>query len=656
MRPHLLAGFFTLDPAAILAAQDRLADPDEPARARVVRSSELPFGPGHAREGLWSTQLFGPAEARDPDAWGVVLLPRPVLHPGLVATIGEVLGLSVSAVRAIAEMRAWLDPAGRVRTPPGHPGVDAPLATTLYDWPPYPRDERLERLEAAGQIAEYTTYLASLRAAQGIDPAALAGDDKSWEDEARANTGPEALAEALAARGGIELAGRLMVTRVPVPPVTERPLERRPGGVMVAGARSGGLLEVIDAARVFARLLELDAPGIVVAHHHRKLQTALQEALAAWGCGPAPEPDHAEARSQAGSGPWAVPLWPIPESHADLVRARGLAFVSEGRAVLDLAPISFEIDLRSGAVVRAWPSAGLSLMTCLEGHILYSSGHSWAFSCFDLARGAWHTGPLPACVPFVFEELQEVSFVIETATLRRHRLTAVGDYPVDLRLSPCARYLMARDKHDDGAVYRFDGELQFPLQLYRADAPVMWPEGQLRPPTEDEYDALVESAWDEAALNALVLCEARDIWRRVQDGGVVEGTTTLFKLPTRILAAAFDRAGDELLVADEQQLWHIGLGPEPRLRARFDLRPLHALLLGPAGRSRPRADALNAALCRFGSLPAVAGAPEVELAALNLASTFDAPRLLGKRRARTLAAHARKAAEVRVLPRLWPPA
>ncbi|PCC73729.1 hypothetical protein SAMN02745121_06847 [Nannocystis exedens] len=654
VRPHPLAGFFTADAAAILSALDRLAAADEPARGRVVRAGPVPFLPGMptAREGLWSEPYFGPSEARDPAAWGVVELPQPVLHPGLAPAIAAALGLREREVRAVAEMTAWIDAEGRTCTPPGHPGVDAPLDTWLHEWPPYPRDEELERLEAAADPG-YRTRLAALYAARGIDAEAVARDDRSWQDEAYANTGPEALLARLSARLGPEAAARLMVWRVPVPPVDERPLERRPGGVLVAGARSGGLAALIDAAGRQARIVELGAPTIIEHHGLLVVQRALQAVLAAWGAIEAAEPTVAAGLPAAGGGPTEVPVWPVPTTHAELAAPRGLAFVAPGRAVLALATATFEVDLTTGALPRWWPSAGLSLMTCLAGYVLYAAG--WRFCCFEPARGRWTRGALPACVPFVFAELQEVAFVIETASWRWHKLDALGDYPVDLRISPCARYLAARDKHGDGAVYRFDGELQLPLELPSQQAPVMWPEGQLREPTTRESDRLEDSAWGDAGLQALVLCEARDAWRRVQDGGVVEGARVLFRVPFALTAAAFDRAGREVLLAGEAELWHLALDPEPRLLARFDLRPLRALVLGPEGRSRPRPDALNAALCRHGTLLGVGDVEAAELARLNTASTFDEPKPLGLRRARTLAALARGVKRARKLPRLWPP-
>ncbi|WAS92942.1 hypothetical protein [Nannocystis punicea] len=649
MRSNPLAGFFTADAAAILGAQDRLAAADEPARARVVRPSPVPFLPGMraAPEGLWSEPYFGPVEARDPAAWGVIELPRPVVHPGLVPAIAGVLGLRASEVWAVAEVRAWIDAEGRVRTPPGHPGVDGPYDTWLHEWPPHRFNEAMFRLEAEGDPT-YGTRLAQWYAEKGIDAEAVVRDDESWRDEANANTGPAGLLGRLSARLGEEAAGRLFVRHVPVPPVPERPLERRPGGVFVAGARSGSLAALIDEAVYMQRMIEA-SPGLIGEHYHLLLvQRALRSVLAAWGAAEAPE-TFAAALPEAG-GPTEVPLWPLPETHAELATPRTLAFVGPGRAVLDLRTASFEVDLTTGALARWWPSAGLTLMTWLEGHLIYFGGP--AVSCFELARGRWTRGALPACVPYTFEEVEKLTFVIETATRRRHRLTVVAE-TVDLRVSPCARYRASRA--GEGAVFRFDGEPQLPLELESESAPVMWPEGQLREPSERESSRLEETAWCDAGLHALVLCEARDAFRRVQDGGVVEGTRVLFRVPFAISAAAFDPAGGEVLLAGEAELWHVALDPEPRLLTRFDLRPLRAMMLGPEGRARPRADALNAALCRHGTLLGVGDVDEAELARLDTASTFDEAKPLGLRRARTLAAHAQQVEQAHELPRLRVP-
>lgn len=637
-----LAGFYSQDVEAISAALERVSSPDEPARGREVESVDVPFAPGirwHPR-GLWSRDWFGPPEGLDPEAWATIRLPVFALHPALDAAIGAALDLSAAEVRAVAEARAWLGADGRARVPPGHPGVAAPLRTSLFDWPPEPTyatevDARIRY--KIPETQDFSEWLEAWKRAQGVDLEAVRADDGAWKAEAEERCGPEAIAQELMRRGGRELVERRMVGRVPVPPLGERPLEPRPGGVSVAGARSEALAELWRSAKMLARLMELNTPPVFVRAHRDAMQARLDAALAAWGAAPAPIFAREEDLPEAGGPPPTEPRWPIPGYHAELGCVQGLAFVDARRALVDYRTVTFELDLHTGAVVRSWRSAAFHLLACLEGQALYTGHETWAFSSMEVATGAWRVGPLPACVPFAFAEAYEVSYVIDLATRRCHRLNAVGDYPTGLRVSPCARYLMAADKEGSGAVYRFDGELQFPLEVRWTDAPVLWRDRPPRPATGAEDDRLANRVWDDGVL-AIALCERRDLWRRVQENGLVDGVVIQCRFDLPVTAAAFDRAGESLLLAGDDELQLIALEPTPRLLARLDLRGLSQQLLGASPRSRPRADALNAVLCRYGTLVAAAGASLAELADLNVASTYDEPQRLGLRRARRLAA------------------
>jgi hypothetical protein len=159
-------------------------------------------------------------------------------------------------------------------------------------------------------------------------------------------------------------------------------------------------------------------------------------------------------------------------------------------------------------------------------------------------------------------------------------------------------------------------------------------------PTEKEEWKLSEQASEE--LHAFALCEARDTWRRVQEGGFVEGIEFVFRFSAPIECAGFDSDAKEILIAGADTLFRVELEPAPRVRSRLDLRPFAALFVGnvPA-RKRPRPDALNALLYRYGTLAAAANAPVDEIAKLNVASSFDEPRLVGRERARRLADVAR---------------
>jgi hypothetical protein len=656
-----LAGFYADDPSAVAAALAYLADPSAPERERKIVNAEVPYAPeGRVpADGLWSESLFGAQSARDPGAWAVIELPVPIFHPGVAPRIATALGLTEAEATAVARERAWLADDGSVRVPPGHPGVSAPLDVKVFDWPPEPGYPTAEMAIAALGLpdeAAYDLWLTEWYRERGIDRAVLLADTKSWEKEAEERTGAPALMKAVAARHqeGAAEAERLFVRYVPVPPVTERPLERRPGGFFVAGAKSRALADLLYRATRLRQLIELDAPPIIVRHERASVEVALEAALAAMAGRAPPVVEPYEGELTSSGEPPDAPRWPVPKLHNDLTEVRGVALQGARRALVDFATATVEIDLETGAILRQWRSPSFALVASLaragEGPLaLYIGGDAWDFSCFDMAASKWLTGPLPPEVPFVFLEVHEVSYLIEVATRRVSRLTDIGDYPTRLLVSPCGRYLFATDKHGEAAVFSADGERQFPIESARGSPLVLYPDGALKLPTYPMELKLDRR--EEEGLAAFALCEAKDVWRRVQDSGMVEGTKLIFRFAKAVSAACFNRGASEVLVAGEKELLHVSLDPTPRVLARLDLRPLDALFVGEGPpRSRPKPDALNALLYKYGTLPAARGASLDELAARSVASIFDEAKPLGKKRAERLLVSARGASFVSAIP------
>jgi hypothetical protein len=647
-----LAGFFTNDPDAVAAALAYLDDPSAAPRGRKVMNADVPFAPGvrTERSGLWSEELFGPKDARDPEAWAVIELPAPILHPALAARVASALGLTEREVIAVVGGRAWITEDGRTSVPPGHPGVEAPLDTTISNWPPAPSFATLEMWRSQlGLPADppYEPWLAEWYRARSIDQAAVTADDEKWKDDAEARTGIDALLEALRAKLGSERAEQLVVRRIPVPPVTERPLEPRPGGFYAVGDRSRVLADLLLRAQRTARLIELSAPPVIIRSERRAVQALFEDALAVWSGTERPVISLYEG--DLGCSAERPPRWPIPTYHAELTSVGGLAFVDGRRALVDFSTATFEIDLETGAILQQWCSGGRSLLASLGDNLaLYTGEGAWDFSCFDRATGTWLTGPLPPEVPFVFHEYFEQALLIEVATRRIHRLTDVGDYPTGIRLSPCCRYLFATDKHGGAAVFRADGERQFPIELNSYDVPVLWPDGTMKMPS-DSLRWRLEGRGEEG-LSAFALCESQGTWRRVQAGQLVEGIEPRFRFAVLVEAACFDRDAKTLLIAGGDELSLIALDPEPRVVRRLDLRPLYSLFLGNVPpRERPRPDALSALLYQYGTLAAAAGASIDTIAALNTASSFDEPLPIGVKRARRLSAVARGVSSVSAL-------
>lgn len=656
MNPNPLAGFFSEDPDAVAAALARLASPDAPERERRIEGADVPFAPGvHVRKnGLWSTDLFGPEGARDPDAWAVIELPTPFFHPALGARIAGALGLTEPEVIAIVHRRAWLTEDGRARVPPGHPGVSSTLTTELSDWPPNPGFPTVETWRARLKLpddAAYEPWLAEWYRERGIDQAAFTAAGDAWKEEAEARTGIDTLLSALAEKLGPDEAEKLVLRRVPAPPVTERPLERRPGGFFATGARSRALADIVHRSARAHRLIELNAPPVIVSYERGVIQRMIEGALAVWSGRRAEDLSRYEDDIVADGEPPAAPTWPVPEQRSALTCVRGVALADARRALVDFPTATFEVDLETGAVLRRWRSPGRALLACLSGRFaLYTGAMAWDFGCFDMDAGAWVKGPLPPEVPFVFLELHEQSFLVEVATRRVHHLDEIGDYPTRLLISPCGRYLFATDKHGSAAVFRADGETQFPVELYDRTVPVLWPSGKLKAATARQEQNLSDRWGDE--LTAFALCEARDTWRRVQASGFVEGFDLKFRFACSIEAACFNRDATEILAVGKNELFRVALDPEPRLCERLDLRPLSSLFVGAPPGKRPKAEALNALLFKYGTLTEAARAPVSEIAALNTACAYDEPQILGPKKAKRLLEAARRVNEVSALPRI----
>ncbi len=581
----MFASFFGSEPGAALTAQRCLSAPCA-ARERSIVPSEAPFTASSrlSGRGLWSEAFFGPRASRDPEAWGVIELPVPLLHPAIVEPIAVALGLSTADVVALATERAWLGSDGVVQVPPGHPGVASPLDTTVFEWPPEPAYPTVELWRTALNLregAEYAPWLEAWERDRGFDSAAyvIAGD--AWREDAENATGTETLLRALVERVGAHEAECLLVHRVPVPPVTARPLEERVGGFIGVGARDVCFSALADRAGRLARLLELEAPPIIVRSEKRALTEAFERLLQVWLGEDGPPPPLHEDPCVCEGPPAAEPRLMFDEG-TDLTGVRGIAFMGEGKALIDFATASIPLELETGALGDSFRTAGRDLVGGVDGHAVYAENDTWRFAVW---KESWLVGPLPSFIPFVFHESNEGAYVIEVGTRRIRRLEAVSDYPTQLLVTPCGRYFYASDKHGSGGVFRHDGQFQFPIEIRNRNrsVPVLRQTGAIERLDEDTETEL-EEVWASESLRAVALAESRDTWVRIQGGGLVVGMELVLRLDSAICAAAFNRACDQALLATAETLFWLDLDPAPRLRKSFDLRPVFPLCLEAADR------------------------------------------------------------------------
>lgn len=641
---HPLAGFFSADVNVIESSLRALQTTRE--GIPIVSDASVPVSPDvpGRPQGLWSEPIFGPVQERNPDAWALIPLAVPVLHPDMMGAIAKRLGVREAELLAVAEERAWLED-GRVCFPPGHPGADSKLSTEIWDWPPDPgyiTEDVWRRAVRPPKGLSYETWLKAWYKERGIDYDAIealrAGPPLALIDAVGAKTGVDAIVEALIHKEGKEEAGVWAIRAWPVPPVPLRPLERRPGGMWVGGAKNDALVDILDRNGRIQRLIELEAPATFIRVERLVLQREVRAAIALFTNKPPEVPVLYEGELRCERPNLDEPVWPIPERVEDLLEVIGLAFEAPGRVWIDFPTTSFELNVETGEILRTVRSGGLRLLGVKNGLGVYTGRATWAFCVLRTSDALFLEGEMPSEIPFVFEEHLEVAWVVDVAARRQIKLKAVGDYPTNLRLSSCLRYLAANDKHGGGGVYRYDGELQFPVGVREPKELSVLGPGGIKKLSDRARWRLDERINGEGELLAFVLDEKRDGWRRFEGNAVVEGREVRFRLWEPVSAAAFDESGESLLVATRDSLvWIGGLGGENtdvQIRRHYSLKPLQAMLVGPLGRGKPKANALNAVLYKYGTLVEAAKAKVEELAVLNMASTFDEPVLLGKAQAR----------------------
>jgi hypothetical protein len=320
----------------------------------------------------------------------------------------------------------------------------------------------------------------------------------------------------------------------------------------------------------------------------------------------------------------------VPDEVEDLVTVVGLAFSGPTRALVDFATATFEVDLASGEILARFRSGGLRLAAVGGALAVYGNADTWQFSVRDLSSGQWQTGPLSDALPFAFGELHERAYVVDLTTGAVHPLRELGDYPTHLVLAPTRDAFYATDKEGLGGVYRYDGELEFPIEqgIGYECARVLRSDGRLEEVSEETLFDLQDELSEELA--AFAFSETKQRWRVVREGCLFDGLDPAFRFGGRIAAAAFDANAENLLVVVGSEILFVGLDPEIRVRAAYDLAPLRAAFLGPeAIASALPTTALHAVLFRHGTLADAAGESAAALAALEMASADDEPQPLG---------------------------
>jgi hypothetical protein len=378
------------------------------------------------------------------ERWGHVNLPAPMFHPACVPAIAELVGLSLDDVRAIARREAHLEHGELIRS--ASPGE-------LTDGHNAELTERLER--AKGPVV----------------------------DELRA--------EGFAATD-------LMVSVVPVSPPGDRPLVRMPGALRMPGPRTLDYVELVAGARRLHRLMELDAPGIILRNECAMLQATLDR-LVTQPSGASRWADEKEGVGLDARPPDKEGFWISPP---DPTRPVAAAFVDDESILVQFPFTVVHLDLE-GQILDAFEAPSCELLG-VDPDGRYALFHRNGFHVRDLQEHAF-LDRVPDAFPAVFmHEDHEMAFLVDARNKRSSRLRDVVDYPAFWALSPDGLHLWVEDKEGSGGIYGTDTALrEAPGERLRCEFsfPLLGIDGRLEDEAyeerEPEYPFVCALALDE---------------------------------------------------------------------------------------------------------------------------------------------------------------
>jgi len=526
----------------------------EITRAELLTSRGKP-----ERGGLLSAQLFGPLEddtclcgyvKADPSQrgttcrkcgvpigpasmratrWAHVELAWPMLHPALIPELTALLGWSEAELRSVYGLEARVGSGGEV-------------------------------------IPDEETY-----------------DD--WEA-----SGPEAVARAAEARGGQRA---WTVGQLPVPPPADRPLTDvtlpaagrwAPAGPTITGPDNQVLRTLVNRNNRLARLLELEAPPIILAFEVRKLQRSFEDVLemlalpadhprrrpdpdSMWSpmdedddssmCPPGFEPEEPPAVDpDAPLKLGGVPPSLDPDDGDDA--PHGLCFVGPDRLLVQRDSTLQLLDIASGEVGWRGQSTPYVLFGAVGERALFGDPYGRAdwegrlagAAILELSDGRWlreYPADLPAT--FVEKDQPEEAWLCDW---HRRRTAEVeedtsGDRAQEITRTPDHRFIWVSSDPGDGAVmcaqtaqcHLFLSE----MDLLGQSAPVLT--------VQDLCDGDEEDPEYEESGAVAIARGPDELWRVLDaNGGVSVDGEVCFRLPLVATAASFSPDGRRLAVAN----------------------------------------------------------------------------------------------------------
>ncbi len=556
--PSVLDQFFQdSDPQGVLAALSALEDPGSADRDRSwgrVQRSELLGRRGLPEpRGLLCARIFGAMDdlrcscgARVGPADEGELCPkcsvvcgssgvrdwrfahielcRGVVHPALVGTIAEVLGIGDDQLRALLRGEATLGP----------DGVQA------------------AEIGMFGDLPEGSSITV--------------------------------VQEALVAAGRVDL----LIDRVPVPPPGDRPaLTRQVEGVplplSLPHPYDEAAIKLLMKANRVERLIELEAPPIIIDHDHHELQQAFTNLM---GCAQGPDvlAGWSDESRVVHIAPWPgdEEEWARPEEGepGDVVAA---LWLSGDRLLVQRRATTVDLYGLHGTHLEAWPSDKRRAKWSSESgeHVVFLGQYPGATDDGVHGVGVRHRGdwldvwPQDLAATIVEHEEPEDAYMVDLHTTRGLPVGTWSDRPDVVAWAPNGRVLWVSD---DG----WRGELIESTtggRLIGIDSPdaklVLLADGsivEIGAAWDDELVPYDGEGPDDVMVCAFVLQDGGALLARA-DGTIGDEQVAWYRLGVAFRAFAWAPDGGRLLVVTNDEALILMAGPEPVILSRWALAP-----------------------------------------------------------------------------------
>jgi hypothetical protein len=343
----------------------------------------------------------------------------------------------------------------------------------------------------------------------------------------------------------------LIVRRVPVIAPALRPLRGMPGGAQMPDPITYAYMGVINLSQRLTRIIELSAPGIIVALMRAKLQAAFEKLIDTLDGKP-------DAAFVAAEPVFFEPIGAKTPRKAAAKGPCGAAFAGKDDALVSRG--NETVLVRPGAPPRRFPTPVLRLYaTSLDGKLaLFKHARAGHHHLLDLETGSW-LGRAREGFPRALVRTDESGAHVVDVARQRQRPVEVTEAPPALdATSPDNRFVWVAGSYDYGGIYEAEsGEL------------LAWPVlPQLI--TVEETDPADDAV---RHLAAAFTHTARDTFRFFTGGRLFEGDAEL-PLPSglgEVLAAAFDANGDRLRLVSREEAVIVELGEASAIVARYPL-------------------------------------------------------------------------------------